>query len=79
MGPVENNLPPFQSTSAAENGQPTKSVSTSWIDTIKARTARDLRERPWKISFGTPKGTLSDEDWINYPAMFDMAKKGIKG
>jgi hypothetical protein len=46
---------------------------------IRGETANDQREQPWKQSFGTPKGTLKDEDWINYPATFDMAKKGIMG
>ncbi len=67
-----------QSPSAESNGQADIKVP-AWAIQIRDQTVNDHREQPWRQSFGTPKGTLSDEDWINYPAMFDMAKKGIKG
>lgn len=50
-----------------------------WFERIENIKTQETRDQPWKSSFGTLTGGLGDEDWINYPAIFDMAKKGIKG
>ncbi|KAI1123777.1 hypothetical protein F5Y10DRAFT_269784 [Nemania abortiva] len=64
---------------SAANDNPVNSRSETWADKIAAESATEQRVQPWKKSFGTPIGGLDNEDWINYPAMYDMAKKGIKG
>ena len=51
----------------------------SWSKTIRQKTEQDTRSQPWKGSFGKTTGGLNDEDWIQYPAVCDMSKKGIKG
>lgn len=50
-----------------------------WAAKIKQSTREEGRTQPWKTSYGEPVGGVNDEDWINYPAVQDMAKKGIKG
>ena len=51
----------------------------NWTAEIKQKAVEDNRSRPWKKNFGTPSGNLDDEDWINYPSVQNMAKKGIRG
>ena len=84
MDPVNDNKPCDLSTprtSVDESPTPScrSAMHSTWADAVTEKTAKDQRERPWKKTFGRLQGTLDDEDWINYPAMFDMAKKGIKG
>jgi hypothetical protein len=56
-----------------------KEAQPTWVETIKQKRGCDTRSQPWKATFGQTTGGLNDEDWVEYPAVCDMAKKGIKG
>ena len=52
-----------------------------WGQKIVAANEEEARARPWKKIFGEPEGVKDQngEDWIDYPAIYDVSKKGIAG
>ncbi|KAK0099724.1 hypothetical protein ONS95_013382 [Cadophora gregata] len=61
---------------SAKEFQVSKSI---WGQKIGAKEESDTRARPWKKFFGEPEAVKDEngEDWIDYPAIYDVSKKGI--
>jgi hypothetical protein len=58
----------------------TKPSASSWADLIISNAAAETRTRPWVKEFGVPvTDDVDAEDWIEYPAKYDVSKKGISG
>lgn len=54
--------------------------SSSWAQQIMTQASSETRVRPWVKEFGIPvTSDVGAEDWIEYPACFNVSKKGIAG
>lgn len=59
---------------------PGECKARNWAEQIMEKPKHEDRSQPWKKEFGTPTATDSNaEDWIPFPAMYDVSKKGIAG
>jgi hypothetical protein len=76
-----NSLTPRSVSPVSDKGDHVEVPKSLWGQKIMATNEEEARARPWKKIFGEPTGVKdpNGEDWIDYPAIYDVSKKGISG
>jgi hypothetical protein len=66
---------------ASDSGKTVETPKGIWGKKIIETAEAEARVQPWKKNFSEPTGVkdLNGEDWIDYPAIYNVSKKDIAG